>query len=190
MPMHPGNPSRRLLFLFLMVCFVAFAAARTSATSDPPELGRFPNIQATSLDGAKMHLPRDFSGRLDLVVISFAREQQHQVDTWIPVAQQIQSAHPNFSYYELPTMAGENILYRWWFAAALRSDTADKKMRSRILIAYVNKHKFRASLHIANEKRPVAVLVDRAGKVFWRGTGVCTDRDKVELRSALTANGV
>lgn len=188
--MHPENSSRRLLFGFLIVCFLAYAATRTSATSAVPEMGQFPSIQATSLDNTKLHLPQDFSGRLNLVVISFAREQQHEVDTWIPVAQQIQTAHSTFSYYELPTMSSENILYRWWFDAALRSNTADQAMRRRIVTAYVNKHKFLTSLRISNEKRPVAVLVDRTGKVFWRANGSCSGQDKAELLSVLAANGI
>ena len=190
MPMHPENFSRRLLFGLLIVCFLACAAARTSATATVPEIGAFPSIQATSLDSQKLHLPQDFSGKLNLVVISFAREQQHQVDTWIPVAREIQAAHSNFSYYELSTMSSENILYRWWFDAALRSNTADKDMRRRILTAYVNEHKFLASLHIRNQKRPVAVLVDRTGKVFWRGDGSYSAQDKAELLSVLATSGI
>lgn len=188
--MRPEHSSRPLLFGLLIVCLLAYAAARTSATATVPETGQFPSIEATSLNNAKKHLPQDFSGKLNLVVISFAREQQHQVDTWIPVAQQIEKTHSNFSYYELPTLSSENILYRWWFNAALRSNTGDKQMRSRILTAYVNKHRFLTSLRIPNEKRPVAVLVDRTGKVFWRATGTCTSQEKTALLSALATNGI
>lgn len=180
----------RALFGLLIACFLPCLLLRGATTTPGPQLGEFPAIQATSLDGAKLHLPRDFAGQLNLVVISFAREQQQEVDTWIPVAQQIQSAHSNFSYYELPTTSRDNLLYRWWFDAALRSNTTDKTLRSRTLTAYVSKHNFHKTLHIADEKRVVALLVDRTGKVYWRVDGACTDQAKVSLESALAANGV
>ena len=184
--MYLEKKFKSFIFLALIVCCFAYAAVAGGA----PAPGQFPVIQATSLNNAKLHLPQDFSGQLNLVIISFAREQQHQVDTWIPAAQQIQTAHANFSYYELPTMSSENLLYRWWFDTALRSNTAEKDLRSRILTAYVNKHKFRESLQIGSERKAVAVLIDRTGKVFWRASGNCTEQDKVSLLSALGANGV
>ena len=36
-----------------------------------------------------MNLPADFAGQFNLVIISFAREQQQEVDSWIPAARKI-----------------------------------------------------------------------------------------------------
>ena len=190
MRMHSGKVTRHLFLMFFIVCFFSGFALQNAPMLSTPPLGQFPATQATSLDKRKFHLPQDFSGQMNLVVISFAREQQHQVDTWIPAAQKIQSAHSKFSYYELPTMSSENLLYRWWFDAALRSNTTDNDLRSRILTAYVNKHKFRMSLRIANEHRVVAILVNQTGKVFWRADGSCTEQDKAELLAVLQASGI
>src|SRR5579875_1356715 len=68
----------------------------------------FPAVSATNLNNGKLHLPQDFSGQLNLVILSFAREQQHDVDSWIPAAKEIQSKHEKFRYYELPVLSGEN----------------------------------------------------------------------------------
>ena len=180
----------RALFGLLIACFFSGIFSRAATAAPVSQLGEFPAIQAASLDGAKLHLPQDFSGQLNLVILSFAREQQREVDTWIPVAKQIQAAHKNFSYYELPTTSREDLLYRWWFDSALRSNTTDKDLRGRTLTAYVSKHSFEKTLHITNEKRVVALLVDRTGKVYWRADGACTDQGKLDLQTALTADGV
>jgi len=164
------------------------ARAATVAPATSP--GQFLAIQATSLNHARLNLPQDFGGQLNLVIISFAREQQQEVDTWIPTSQQIESSHSKFRYYELPTMSRENPLYRWWFNAALRSNTTDKDLRSRILTAYVNKRAFKHSLHIANEKQIVTVLVDRKGRVYWRADGPSTDQDKAQLLAVLKTHGL
>ncbi|MGO8717957.1 MAG: hypothetical protein ACLQMO_01910 [Acidobacteriaceae bacterium] len=177
--------------LVLPILFLLVGMLVQGATSTPPaEVGQFPAIQARSLDGAHLNLPAEFSGQMNLVIISFAREQQPQLDSWIPAAKQIESAHTKFRYYELPTMSRENVLYRWWFDAALRSNTTDKNLRSRILTAYVGKRAFRKSLHIANEKRAVAILVDRKGRVYWRADGPYTEQDMAAIQALLATNGV
>jgi len=189
MPMRPSTVPERLAFALPIFC-ILFGLLAQGATATPVATpGRFPAIEARSLDGVHLNLPANFSGQMDLVVISFAREQQPEVDSWIPAARQIQSAHSKFRYYELPTMSWENLLYRWWFNGALRSNTTDKDLRSRILTAYVNKRAFKKSLQIANEKRVVAVLVDQKGRVYWRADGPYADQDRPAILSVLAANG-
>lgn len=185
---HQNIPTRGFLALVILL-FQPVFLVRSATAALTPDAGRFPSVQATNLDKQKMRLPQGFSGQMNLVVISFAREQQQDVDTWIPAARQIEADHKTFSYYELSAMSEENILARWWFDSALRSDTTDGRLRSRILTVYVSQHKFLKSLQIRNEKQVVAILVDQAGKVYWRAEGRCTDQKKLAMVSAITAAG-
>lgn len=168
-----------------MACLLSGYSLQSATTTPLPGLGQFPAVQAASLDDTRFNLPQNFGGQVNLVVISFAREQQQTVDSWLPAARQIEATHNQFRYYELPTMSRQDILYRWWFDAALRSNTTDKDLRSRILTAYVNKHKFRRSLHIPNDKKVVEVLIDQSGRVLWRTDGPYTEQKKQALMSAL-----
>ena len=189
MPTRPRALPESLVFVLPILWILLGLFGKGATTTPAAVLGQFPAIQATSLDGARLNLPANFSGPLNLVIISFAREQQQQVDSWIPAARQIESAHAKFRYYELPTTSRENLLYRWWFNGALRSNTTDKDLRSRILTAYVSKGAFKKALHIANEKRVVAILVDQKGRVYWRADGSYTDPEMPALLSALATNG-
>lgn len=189
LPLRTNDCYRRAFFSLLIFCFLAGSLAR-GLTTAATALGQFPTIEATDLDHARLNLPGEFAGQLNLVLISFAREQQEEVDTWIPAARQIQSGHGKFRFYELLTMSHENFLYRWWFNAALRSNTTDKDLRDRILTAYVGKPGFKRSLHIANEKDVVALLVDQKGHVYWRADGASTDQETRQLLAVLQANGM
>jgi ATP10 protein len=180
----------RSAVLWLPLVAACLFAANAAVSAPTADFGHFPAVSATSLDKAHMNLPQEFAGQMNLVVVSFAREQQKEADTWLPLARKIQAAHSNFSFYELATMSRVNLLYRWWFNASLRSDTSDKQMRPRILTAYVDKRNFRKALHIANEKRVVALLVDKTGRVYWRADGRATDQSQQSLQSALAANGM
>jgi hypothetical protein len=175
----------RLLFCLLIVCCLSGFSQSTSAHAPITDAGQFPAVQAVSLSGTRFDLPQNFGGQVNLVVISFAREQQQAVDSWLPAARQLEATHNQFRYYELPTMSRQNLFYRWWFDAALRSNTTDKDLRSRILPAYVNKRKFLRSLHIRNDKNVVAILIDQSGRVLWRGDGPYTEQKKQALIAAL-----
>jgi hypothetical protein len=171
----------------LLACISMLAGA--SEPSGMPA-AHFPAIQATSLNNTRFHLPQDFSGKLNLVIVSFAREQQPQADTWITAARSIQPKHSQFQYYELPTLSKENMLYRWWFAAGLRSNITNPDQRDRVLVAYVNKHGFLKSLGVDDEKQVTALLVDRSGKIYWRAQGICMEEEKLQLISVLTSNKI
>jgi hypothetical protein len=187
--MRPRTLPERLVFVLPLMWILVGLLAQGATNPPAPALGQFSPIQAISLDGAHMDLPANFSGQLNLVIITFAREQQQQVDSWIAAARKIEASHSQFRYYELPTMSRENLLYRWWFDEALRSNTTDKDLRSRILTAYVNKHTFKKSLDIENEKQVVAILVDSKGHVYWRADGAYKDADTPALVSALATHG-
>ncbi|MES2223091.1 MAG: hypothetical protein V4587_19230 [Acidobacteriota bacterium] len=187
--MRPPRRLVRLVPVLPLVWILATFLVQGAAGSSTPSFGQFPPIAATSLDGTHISLPGNFQGQLNLVVISFAREQQKEVDSWIPAARKVEVAHPRFRFYELPIMSRENLLYRWWFDESLRSNTTEKDLRSRILTAYVNKHNFRKSLDIKNEKRVVAILVDPNGRVYWRSDGSYEDADLPALSMILTAHG-
>lgn len=179
-------PFFRLLLVSCLLAFLLWGSTAVSVSQDT----HFPTIQANTLNKTRLQLPQDFAGQLNLVIISFAREQQRVVDTWIPVVREIQPAHSKFSYYELQTMASENPLYRWWFDAALRNNTNDHALRSRILTAYINKHRFLTALHITDEKQVVVVLVDQTGKIYWRAEGTYSEQEKLSLLAVLAANKI
>ncbi|MGC9291355.1 MAG: hypothetical protein ACP5EP_01350 [Acidobacteriaceae bacterium] len=180
----------RYALAVLVVCSLPGVSFRVLADASAQDLGDFPSVPATSLDKAHMQLPKDFGGEVNLVMIYFAREQQQDVDSWLPAARQLEAAHAKLRYYELPTTSRENLLYRWWFNSALRSNTTDPALDGRILTLYVSKGKFRQALKIANEKQIVTALVDRSGRVLWRTSGAYSAEKERSLAAVLAANGM
>jgi len=173
-----------ILVAYSLTGVFSLITAHAAAT----DMGHFPAVTATSLNKTHFALPAGFGGKINLVMISFAREQQQQVDSWLPTARQMEQQHADLRYYELPTTARENLLYRWWFNSALRSNNTDPALDGRILTLYVNKGQFRQSLRIPNEKKIAVLLVDRAGNVLWQAEGNFTADKGLALTTALIAN--
>lgn len=149
----------------------------------------FPTVTAQNLAKEKVTLPGGLAGSRDLLLISFAPEQQTDVNTWLPAAQALQHMNFDFHYYQLPVQGRENFVFRWWETSSMRSDQTDPESWPWIVPLFVNEHKFLHDLEIPNAKQVVALLVNREGRVLWRSYGPMTPRARMELMAAAGERG-
>ena len=170
---------RTLAFILLTVpC--ALAAPQNSPVSSPAVL---PRVTAYALDRAKVTLPTDFATPLNLLILSFQRDQQSVVDGWLP--QLTAGTAPSVQTWLLPVSAPENVLYRWWLNASLRSGLPASQPRRYTVPLYVNKAQFLRSLQVSSEQEVVLLLTDKTGHVLWRAVGPVTDGKVAALSSYL-----
>src|SRR5512146_1184526 len=148
----------------------------------------FPRVQGANLERRSLTLPDDFAGERNLVLIAFKREQQFEIDTWIPAARQLAREYPDFRYYELPTISRNVPLARWWLDGAMRAGIPDRAAREATITLYLDKTAFRQALQLPREETIYALLVDRAGQVYWRAEGRATDEAVRALSQALAAS--
>jgi hypothetical protein len=140
-----------------------------------------PPVTAYALDRVKVTLPGDFSAPLNLLILSFQRDQQPVVEGWLGVLTSGDKAQT----WVLPISSRENGLYRWWVNASLRGSLPPSLPRRYWVPLYVNKTQFLGSLQVSSEKEVVLLLTDKAGHVLWRTTGPVTDDKKAALSSFL-----
>jgi hypothetical protein len=179
-----GHPySMRLLrtlafTLFIVPC--ALAAPQNSQSSSPAAL---PPVTALALDRAKVTLPADFASPLNLLILSFERDQQSVVDAWVSLF--TPGAVPKVQVWLLPISARENGLYRWWLNASLRSSLQTYEPRHYAVPLYVDKGQFLRALQVDSEHEVVLLLTDKAGHVVWRTTGPPTDSKRAGLSNSV-----
>jgi hypothetical protein len=146
---------------------------------------QFPRLTASNLENREFHLPEDFQGEHNLLLIAFQREQQTQLDTWLREMPRLQQIDAGLQYYELPTIARLNALARWFIDSGMRRGIPNKSARARTITLYIDKKPFEDSLQLPTEKTVYALLVDRAGKVLWRADGPYDEAKGESLRKAL-----
>ena len=181
--MAPRSP----LLSLLALCFVLLPVSRALQQSDAPRTAVFPTLTSYSLDKAKVNLPSDLEGKVNLLLISFEPEQSRDIDTWMQTAQALQHMNFQFRYYRMPVSNQENFIYRWWDTSSLRSVETDPETWHWVLPLYTNKNDFRRDLNIPNEKEIVLLLVDKTGQVLWKTTGRMTGEKKTSLTNAVAA---
>jgi hypothetical protein len=145
----------------------------------------FPIVSGSNLLRQKKTLPQDFQGRLNLVFIPFQQWQQMEVNSWVPLAGELEEQFENLFYYELPTIQSRNSFYRMFINEGMRAGIPNQKSRERTITLYLNKADFRAALGMPDEDHTYILLVDRQGNEFFRTRGPYNREAEASLRQAL-----
>lgn len=135
----------------------------------------FPRVTGSNLEGREFVLPEGFEGRLNLVFVAFKREQQSDVDTWLPLARALAARYTGFRYYELPTIYRANAMVRWFIDNGMRRGIPDPEARRSTITLYLDKDQFRSALGIPDENTIHVFLVRPDGRVIWRTEGALSD---------------
>jgi hypothetical protein len=184
-PLIPYFFRRRTLLapaLALLSLPCAFGAQQTVTVSPPATL---PPVTSIALDRTKLTLPRDFSARLNLLILQFARNQQSAVESWLPVAAGTSAAPSQIQTWVLPVSPKQNNLYKWWLDSSMRGSLPPQQLQHSTVPLYVDKKQFLQALGISSEKEIAILLTDKAGHVMWRSAGAATDEKKQSLTAFL-----
>ena len=133
---------------------------------------KFPTVSGFNLNRQELEFPRDFRGALNLLFVPFLQSQQTIVNTWIPCADQLESAFPELTYYELPTINELPALSRTFINEGMRAGIPNAKARERTVTLYIDLARFMRALGIPTKNEVHVLLVDRqGGTIVWRTTG-------------------
>ena len=150
----------------------------------------FPFTRGENLEGRSFTLPADLEGAYNLLFIAFQRDQQADIDSWLPLVKQLVKEYPALAYYELPTIYRGNPLFRWWLNTSMRMGIPDKKAREVTITLYLDKQAFRKALDMPDEERIYVLLVNHKGEVLWRVEGPFKEEKGLDLKHALESQQV
>ena len=73
---------------------------------------RFPEVSGVDLLRRNVVLPDDLTAELNILLIAFKQWHQRLVNTWIPLAEELEGSGRSVRYYELPTIQSRNVIAR------------------------------------------------------------------------------
>ncbi|MGE5289539.1 MAG: hypothetical protein ACM3ML_20545 [Micromonosporaceae bacterium] len=145
----------------------------------------FPRLAARDLDGHEVTLPAGLPGEWNVVIIAFQRQQQAVVDSWVPWLQERAAAMPWLRFAELPAIGLQWQPARPVIDGGMAAAIRDQQTRRRTLTVYTDLRRVTAPLGIGDRSTIWLFLVDRAGRVRWRGSGGWDPATAAELAEAL-----
>lgn len=134
----------------------------------------FPEITSENLARETFDLPSDFEGDLNLCLIAFQRWHQPLINSWVPLARQLEETHAGFRYYEFPVIRDLNVLFRAFIDQGMRAGIPEPTARHKTITLYTDKAAFKQALEIDDEDEIHLRLVDREGTVHWHAAGALT----------------
>lgn len=186
-PASLATDSARTSTIHHLPSTITLLAALILALVFSSDSARFPAVTSGNLEGRSFTLPRDFDGERNVVFVAFKREQQRDVDSWVPFVTSLAARVPGVEYYEIPTIKRMVAPMRWMINRGMRSGIDDRGARERTITLYLDTEPFKRALGIAAEEQIHILVVDRVGTVSWRATGAFSAALGVGLEQALAA---
>ena len=145
----------------------------------------FPTVRGSNLLRQQLTLPKDFQGKLNLVFIAFEQWHQMEVDSWIPLAIELEQQVSGLYYYELPTIQSRSSFSKWFINEGMRAGIPNPKIRERTITLYLDKKNFRKALELTDERHIYILVVDPQGNVLFRLQGPYSQEGETSLRQTL-----
>lgn len=141
----------------------------------------FPIVTGSNLERRRLTLPGDFEGHLNLVVLAFWQRHQALVNTWMPLAGDLEKRYPGFAFYELPVIHKRSRISQWFIDSGMRAGIPDRRVREHTITLYVDKPPFLGDLGITDDGTIQAMVVDRTGRILWRASGSLIEAAESDL---------
>ena len=152
-------------------------------------LRTFPDVEGKNLHGAVVTFPEAFAAKAyHVCLIAFVRQQQNDVDTWLPKLNEMVAEREDLEFMELPTISRMNAFMRWFIYRGMRSGIENPVSRTRTITLHLDKEPFKKELGIKGEEEIVVVLVNDKGEVRWQTTGRWTQAKADALLETLHAD--
>ncbi len=116
-------------------------------------------------------MPGDFQGEMNLVFIAFQQWHQAWINSWLPIARQLEETYPGVQYYETPVIYRMNKLSQTFINQGMRAGIPNRTSRQKTITLYVDKESFRRALDIPDEETIWVMLLDSKGNLLWRDDG-------------------
>jgi len=130
-------------------------------------------------------LPAGLPGEWNVVVVAFRRQQQELVDSWVPWLEERAAETPWLRFVELPAIGLQWQPARPVIDGGMAAAIRDPQTRRRTLTVYTDVRRVTTPLGIGDRGTIWLFLVDRAGRVRWRGSGGWDAAAAAELAEAL-----
>jgi hypothetical protein len=146
---------------------------------------RFPQIGARDLDGREVDVPSGLTGRINLLVLAFLRDQQADVESWVPALLRLESEHTGLEAWVTPVLPRGYRLFRAAIDSGMRAGISDPRLRRHTLTAYTDVSKLQRELGLTGSGEIHLYLLDPQGVMRAHESGVFAEEKLQRMAAAI-----
>ena len=140
------------------------------SSSDPAT--HFPEVQGVELDGTAVAFPDDLPAEANLLIVAFRDALDPLADQWARLGDRLRETHGDrLAVRELPVVAKSLKMFGGLATVGVRGQIDDDAERARTVPIFVDKKAFCKQLACGDQGDVYVFLVDREGRIAWRGDG-------------------
>ena len=149
---------------------------------------KFPDVAGKNLKRKKSKFPEDFPAKYNIVLMAFYRQQQLDINTWLPYVDQLVSNYLDLAYLEFPVIYKMSPIGQFMLNEGMRAGIPDQQARENTITLYLDKTRFLEQLGIQSEAEIRVMLVKKDGSILWHGGGIFTHEKGSHLEDVLLSH--
>jgi len=140
---------------------------------------KFPKVKGKSLSGEEVTLPNDVKGEAILIGVAFKRDAQEMLDSWTNYFDILCEGKKDV--YELPVIEGSLWkIFSGFIDRGMKSGIPEEK-HDKVVTHYGDASEVKKKLEIEDENLGYVFLLDKYGRILYKGEGYADKKGKEEL---------
>ena len=164
---------------------LAFAVQCAGAQANDARAAVLPPLEGTSFAGSPVKFPDALRGRVNVLVIGFARDSQESAQAWGKALAAHYPADSGVMYYELPVVADVPSLLRNWVIGRIRHSIS-VAARPHFVPVIDDEAAWKQAAGAGPESDACVLVVDGQGSVRWHYQGASSAEKFAELERAVS----
>ena len=125
----------------------------------------FPPLEGELLSGDEVIFPADLSGSAYMVIMSFDRDQEAQIQSWIKAAKALPN---NITLFEVALIGKVGGIARFFIKGGMRDMEQYKSRKDKVMPFFRDADAIKAKLNITDISQVHAFLITKDGDIIWQ----------------------
>lgn len=150
-------------FIILSIAWVFLSFSQAMANDN-----HFPPLEGEILSGDEVIFPADFKAPHHMVIMSFDRDQEKQIEGWIKPASDLPD---NVALFEVALIGKVGGIARFFIKGGMRDMEQYKARKQAVMPYFGDAETVKSALNITDSSQVHAFLITNKGDILWQGKG-------------------
>ena len=129
---------------------------------------QFPPLEGELLSSKEVIFPADFKAPHHMVIMSFDRDQEKQIEGWIKAASNLPD---NVALFEVALIGKVGGIARFFIKGGMRDMEQYKARKQAVMPYFGDAETVKSALNITDSSQVHAFLITNKGDILWQGKG-------------------